>query len=160
MGKSVSKIRHIQEANEKLEEKFLTENKIVITERMGNPFNNIWARAASFGSRFATFGRNFGALFGGGTAENPKLNAAIQRVKTRSNGLYNALSDYEKDLAGLFSDEVRAEIEAKIQKKTEKDRDPAFVKQMTDKYNTIETFTEEMIKHTQALKKLIEGING
>lgn len=89
MGKSVSKIRHIQEMNEKIEEKFLEEQKLLntVTAGLKGATANVGARTQNALSTKQKI------------RKNPKLEGLTQKVKTRSEFLNKQLEFLKKELS-------------------------------------------------------------
>lgn len=153
MGKSVSKIRHIQEMNEKLEEKFLFESKMTINE---NWWNRVWANARGFGSRFVSFGRNLSAVFGGGTAQNPALNAAKARIEQRSKNLIRELNDFQDDLNKLFSSEDFAKVQRKSDKLNDRG-DRTAGDQIENKLDKFQEEINDLMQSAESIKGFVQG---
>jgi len=87
MKKSYSKIRHINESNQKLESEFLDEQKLLNTVRAG-----IEGAAKNVGTRVAN------AVSGDKIRLNPKLEGVSQKVKVRSEYLNKQLKFLRKEL--------------------------------------------------------------
>lgn len=153
MGKSISKIRHIQEMNEKIEKQFLQENKKPLNE---NIFNRIFANIRGLGSRFVTFGQNLGSLASGGTAQNPKLNAAKARLKQRSANLVKEITDFQTDINILFSSEDFSKVQGRVEKLKQKGDTQGATKVRTN----LEDFQEEineLLRASETLKGFAQG---
>jgi predicted nucleic acid-binding Zn-ribbon protein len=97
MKKSYSKIRHIQETNERLEKEFLEEQKLLNKLRAGieGAGANIQARAGNM------FGKEK-------IRKNPKLQGLLAKIKTRQEYLRKQLeymttelNEYSQELAAL-----------------------------------------------------------
>jgi len=139
---------------EKSIEKVLMEEKIRILNE-GNPINNWWARARGHMSRWATFGRNFAEVFSDFQFSNYKLEAAWMRVKSRSQMLYNSLTDFEKDLESLYNEDVRDKLEDKIQKKEARGKvGPA--ERLEQRKQELDSFVEQLAQKAAELKGLIQ----
>lgn len=87
MGKSVSKIRHIQEMNEKIEEKFL-EEQLLNTIKAG-----VKGAGANVGTRLQNAVSTKQKI-----RKSPKLESLTVKVKTRSEYLNKQLEFLKKEL--------------------------------------------------------------
>jgi len=108
MSKSYSKIRHIQESNQRLENNYLSEQN---------------ANLAGLGARVNTTLTNVGnTLKGKGELNrNPKVEAAFARVTAKEKQLRDTLRDFKFDFERLYSDR-KVDLEAKVKKMKEKGR--------------------------------------
>lgn len=89
MKKSYSKIRHINESNQKLESEFLDEQKLLNTVRAG-----VEGAAKNVGTRVAN------AVSGKSKIrKSPKLEGLTQKVKVRSEYLNKQLEYLKKELS-------------------------------------------------------------
>ena len=94
MSKSYSKIRHMQESNQRLENNFLNEQN------------------ANLAGLKARVGASLGNIFTGADQDrSPAIEAAFARIKAKSDQLYNSLTDLQK----TFTDRER-EMYNSIQK--------------------------------------------
>jgi hypothetical protein len=151
--KSYTKIRKMEELNKIAERRFIQENRNRIEQI--NIHEGWWdrlkANTAGFFSRFKTFGQNIGSTFAGGTQLNPDLEAAYTRVRNRAKNMQNELTSLETDLALLF-DEVNKE---NIEKRADK---LGTTRRGQDITNRLQKLEEGMEAYSQAIEQL-KGIN-
>lgn len=143
MSKSYSKIRHMQESNQRLENNFLNEQN------------------ANIAGLKARVGASLGNIFRGADEDrSPAIEAAFARIKAKSDQLYNSLTDYSTDLQKTFTDRER-EMYNSIQKtsgNTEQQQNivnnlQKQVDSETDE-NKKEKLQEKLAKETEKLGRL------
>jgi chromosome segregation ATPase len=93
MKKSYSKIRHIQEANERIEENYLQEQGVFNTVRAGvaGAAQNIGTRAQNLGNALKSKGQKK-------IPKNPKLEAVVKKLKIREDYLNKQLNFLKQEL--------------------------------------------------------------
>jgi hypothetical protein len=87
MKKSYSKIRHIQETNERLEKEFLNEQKANLAglgARVGTAVGNVFRKSEN--------------------DKSPEIEAAFARVTSKSNQLRKQLEEFKNDYQKLYTD--------------------------------------------------------
>ena len=115
MRKSYSKIRHIQEANERIEENYLQEQGIFNSVKAGvaGAAKNVATRAQNLGSAISSKGQKK-------IPKNPKLEAVVKKVKVREdylnkqlNFLKQELEEYKQELsaASAATPDYKAEFD-------------------------------------------------
>jgi hypothetical protein len=93
MAKSYSKIRHIQEINQKLEEQYLNEGKFLNTVRAGAA-----GAVANVGTRLDNLGNAVRSKGQKKVLKNPKLEAVVKKIKVREDYLRKQLEYLKKEL--------------------------------------------------------------
>jgi len=153
MGKSVSKIRHIQEMNEKIEKTFLNENKNIIKE---NWWDRVIANARGFGSRFATLGSNLGSK----VRKDSTLEAAKVRIDSRAGRLYKELEGFQDDLRSLFDKKDKLKVQGKIEKAyqdADSNREREVIKGDQDSLGEFREDISQLISNAESLKNFLSA---
>lgn len=155
MGKSISKIRHIQEINKKIENIFVNETTVNLNE---NLWDRIKSNTAGFFSRFKTFGQNIGSMISGGIQLNPTLEASATRVKNRANNLQKELIQFENDLSILFNEMDKVKIEKRAEKLMGTPKRSVAGHNMQQRLEILDQNVKYYIDAIDALKGINEGL--
>lgn len=150
MKKSYSKIRHIQETNERLEKEFLNENKTKVDLNEGW-FDRLKANIAGAFSRTVTIGQNIGAVFAGGEAQSPALEAAKARIRQRLSKLNGELDGLTEDLGMLYNEKDKKKLAGRAEKLTKRGTEGSLP-------NQIEEFDNAMSQYMDLIGQL-KGAN-
>ena len=119
MKKSYSKIRHINEANQKLENEFLEEQKLLNTVRAG-----VEGMAKNIGTRVQNAVSTKQKI-----RKNPKLEGLTQKVKVRSEFLNKQLEYLKKELS-----------EYKVELTTLKTTSPDYTKEIDQVIGQVDAY--------------------
>ena len=136
MNRSYSKIRHIQEANLKLEQNLLNEQNPKLAglgASISTGFNNIFAKKSE--------------------RLSPKIAAAQARVEAKTKSVQKEIREFLQDLNALYGDR-RNELNDVIKNRAGKGNIEAITKQLNDttnQYNTLKTKLETLVTDLDVL---------
>jgi hypothetical protein len=148
--RSVSKIRKVQQLNEQLERRYLNEIKTNNSINEGW-FDRLKANVAGAFRRTVTIGQNIGAVFAGGEAQSPALEAAKARIRQRLGVLNNELNGLGEDLAMLYNEKDKSKLANRAQKLTDRGTEGSLPEQ-------IKGFDEAMTQYMELIEQL-KGAN-
>ena len=148
--RSVSKIRRMQQLNEQLEKRYLNENKTKMDLNEGW-FDRLKANVAGAFRRTVTIGQNIGAVFAGGEAQSPALEAAKARIRQRLSKLNVELEGLTQDLGMLYNEKDKAKLARRAEKLTKRGTEGSLPAQ-------IEMFDDAMAQYMDLIGQL-QGAN-
>jgi len=140
MNRSFSKIRHIQEINQRLENKFLHEQNPALAglaARVGSVIGNLFRKKEN--------------------ETSPALQAAQARVEAKTVQLRNSLREFHDEFENLYRDRVK-EINDSI-KKLEAENAPNLEK-VKEQSKTLDTEYENLLSKITAFETEIQTILG
>lgn len=153
MGKSISKIRHIQEMNAKIENNFLNENKKTINEGW---WDRVVANAKGFAERFRVIGSNMGGMI----KQDPAFESAKVRIDNRADRLFNELDGFQKDMQALFDRSDKKKVQRRLDKaerKADSEIERNLVQGEKDTLFEFRNDIQQLIANAETIKTFLQN---
>ncbi|MEY4571870.1 MAG: hypothetical protein RLZ10_1087 [Bacteroidota bacterium] len=161
MYKSYSKIRHIQESNQRLEQNYLKENKLINENALSDDPTNTTEPAQTGATqtgeiRSSAALQGFFNIFRGASKDvSPKMAAAQSKIRNKATELIKTLNEFSQEIENAYRDResdmstINNNLQAKIDKEQDKDKKAALSTKQAN-YKAAENHTIKVMNDFKA----------
>jgi hypothetical protein len=156
MNRSYSKIRHIQESNQRLEQNYFKQNNLINEDDLaGNPTNTVEPTQTGEIRSSAALQGFFNIFRGASKDVSPKMAAAQGKIRNKATQLINTLNDFSQEIENAYRDResdmstINQNLQAKIDKEQNADKKKALLTKQAN-YKAAENHTIKVMNDFKA----------
>ena len=164
MNRSYSKIRHIQESNQRLEQNYLKENKLINEDALSDDPTQTGATQTGEIRSSAALQGFFNIFRGASKDVSPKMAAAQAKIRNKATQLINTLNEFSQEIENAYRDResdmstINNNLQAKIDKEQNEKRKNALLTKQAN-YKTAENHTIKVMNDFKAkIEPFIETV--